>query len=210
MIWKSKAPFFHYNQLTIHVHPQVYEPAEDTFFLLDSVNIGKKDTVFEIGTGTGIIALSCAQKGASVICSDINPYAVRLAQKNVKENIHLLKGSIQIRQGTLFSVLKPDEYFDTIIFNPPYLPTTTDEQRKSDLWFNAAVDGGKTGLDITNGFLKNISKHLKPKGKGYFIFSTLSERILLGRYLESYHLHDKIISSLSFENETLEIHEITL
>jgi release factor glutamine methyltransferase len=201
--------FFHFGDLKINIHPQVYEPAEDTFLLLDAVHVKKNDFVFEIGTGTGIIALSCAQKGANVVCSDINPYAIGLVEKNIMQNKDVLNGTIEARLGNLFSVLSSDEQFDIILFNPPYLPTGPDERIDNGGWFDISVDGGQTGLKIITVFLKGISKHLRPDGKGYFVFSTQSNKTLLTRYIDTYHLHTKVISSLSFENETLEIHMIT-
>lgn len=208
MTIRNNNSFFHYKHLKIYTHPQVYEPAEDTFFLLETIDIEKNSSIFEIGTGTGIIALSCAQKGASVVCSDINRYAVKLAQKNITQNKNFLKGSIEVRMGSLFNVLSSDEHFDIIIFNPPYLPII-DGRLDEGGWFDIAVDGGQTGLEITKIFLKDVSRYLKPKGKGYFIFSTQSNRTLLTRYLDSSHLHPQVVSSLSFENETLDIYKIT-
>ena len=51
-----------YNGLFINTHPQVYEPAEDSFLLANTLELSRKDVVLEIGTGTGIIAVSAARK----------------------------------------------------------------------------------------------------------------------------------------------------
>ena len=40
----------------------VYEPAEDTFLLGDNLMVRKSDSVLEIGTGTGIIAILASKK----------------------------------------------------------------------------------------------------------------------------------------------------
>lgn len=210
MVNNKKDRIFHYKTLKIFLHSEVYEPSEDTFFFLEHIDIKKDQSICEIGTGSGIIALSCAQKGASVVCSDINPYAIELVQKNIQENLGLLKGRIEVRQGDLFDILFENETFDIIIFNPPYLPTRIDQRVDDGGWFDRSVDGGTTGLETTKRYLKNISKHLKTKGKGYFIFTTQSDRMLLNSYLKRYSLKDKIVSTLKFENETLELHEITL
>ena len=71
---------FHFKGLIVDFHPEVYEPAEDTFQLIESVEVKESDTVLEIGTGCGIVALECARIGAEVICSDLNPHAVKLAK----------------------------------------------------------------------------------------------------------------------------------
>lgn len=39
---------FHYNELTIQLHPEVYDPAEDSFLLLESIPIDPKDSILEL------------------------------------------------------------------------------------------------------------------------------------------------------------------
>jgi len=80
------AKYFHFNDLIIKLHPEVYDPAEDTFLLIEAINVAKGDCVLDIGTGCGLIALECARLGANVICTDINPYAVKLAKNNYLKN----------------------------------------------------------------------------------------------------------------------------
>ena len=199
---------FYYQKLKINLNKEVYEPAEDTFLLLESINIKPNDEVLEIGTGSGIIALSCAMKGANVICSDINPYAIEITKQNYNENKHLLKGSFEIRQGNLFSVIKSDEKFDIIIFNPPYLPTKKDEKIGGNEWLDIAVNGGKTGLKNTNNFLKQLPNYLKNNAKAYFIYSSLSDKSLMITFLKNFE--SKIVKSMSFTDETLHVYMLKL
>ena len=199
---------FHYQNLEILLHKNVYEPAEDTFLLLDSIDASSKDKMLEIGTGTGIIALACAQKGAKVICSDINPFAIELVKKNRELNKNQISGSIEIRKGSLFEVVKHNETFNLIIFNPPYLTTRQDEQVDNG-WFDKAVAGGKTGLDTTIPFLSKLSEYLTNSGKAFTILSTQSPREPFNQILRDHHLKTTIINSLSFTDETIEVHKIT-
>lgn len=148
---------FHYNGLEIEVAPDVYDPAEDTFLLIDSLDVKLGEDVLEIGTGSGIIALECARRGANVVCVDINPNAVELAKRNYLRNKDLIKGKFEARVGDLFSKIK--ENYDLIIFDPPYLPTSPSE--KVDKWFDAAVDGGSDGLRLTKKYIEELPKHIK-------------------------------------------------
>jgi len=107
---------FHYHDLVIETHPEVYDPAEDSFLLLETLHVDSHDTVLELGTGCGLIALDCARKGSPTVCTDINPFAVQLTRRNIERNQPLLKGSLEIRQGNLFSVLHEKELFNVIIF----------------------------------------------------------------------------------------------
>lgn len=55
--------------------------------------------VFDIGTGSGILAVAAAKKGAVVQAGDIDPLAVRIAKENVILN--RVNSRVQVRQGNL-------------------------------------------------------------------------------------------------------------
>ena len=196
---------FRYQTLQIFLHPEVYEPAEDTFLLLDSIEIQAKQDIFEIGAGTGIISLACAKKGAHVICSDINPYAIHIIKKNIRENRDKITGSIQVRKGELFTVLSKNEQFDVIIFNPPYLPTTKEQLIGGSGWYDRALDGGPTGLTVTTAFLKDVTAYLKNDGAAYFIYSSLSKRTQLEKTSSLLEIKVETIRSLTCGDETLQV-----
>jgi release factor glutamine methyltransferase len=200
----SSPAIFHYKGLTIELHLDVYDPAEDTFLLLNAITIDTKDRILELGTGCGLIALDYARRGAQVLCTDINPFAVQLTRYNIERNRHILKGQIQVRQGNLFSVIKKNERFDIVIFNPPYLPTTPAETGGE--WFDIATDGGCDGLRVTKQFLHDLPKHLTPHGQAYFIFSSLSPQGTLERFLKKERLTARIVASQRFESETLDVY----
>lgn len=75
-------------------------------------------SVAEIGTGSGILALSAACAGATkVLALDINPAAVAAAAANAEQNY--LSDIVQTRVSDLLSSVHPDEQFDIIISSPP-------------------------------------------------------------------------------------------
>lgn len=198
---------FLYRDLSIELHPEVYDPAEDSFLLLESVHITPGDAVLELGTGCGLIALACALKGARVLCTDINPYAVQLTCRNINRNRRLLVGAIELRQGYLFTVLKKNERFNVIIFNPPYLPTI--QKEKTGGWFDVATDGGRDGLKVTKRFLRGASRYLLPGGSAYFVFSSLSSRLTLERYLKKQLLTWSVVAHHRFEGEELDVYRVS-
>jgi len=199
---------FHYNGLAIELHSEIYEPAEDTFQILEVLDVNECDRVLEIGTGCGIIALECARRGAKAVCTDINPHAVELTQINYSKNLSLLKGNIEVRCGNLFSVVKPGELFDVVIFNPPYLPTCAKDRIGGSGWFDVATDGGATGLVVTKRFIEGLRKHLTKNGRAYFVFSSLSDRKKLDKYLSNAKLKSEIILSRRFNDEKIDIYRI--
>lgn len=197
---------FEYKELSINTHPEVYDPAEDTFLLLDSLNVNPGDRVFEIGTGCGIIGLYCASIGADVLCSDNNPIAIELVKKNYQQNLKLMKGNFEIRLGDLFSVLIHGDLFDVIVFNPPYLPTNSGDLVGGSGWFDKSVDGGVDGLDIIERYVLNVGNYLKKNGCSYFIFSSLSNREKLDKIIKQTCLNKSIIASGKFNDEQLDVY----
>ena len=73
--------------------------------------------ILELGCGTGLISIWCAQKGAIVTASDINQKAVEITAVNAKAN----NVSLEVVCSDLFDHL-PKDHFDLIIINPPYYP----------------------------------------------------------------------------------------
>lgn len=195
---------FHYKDIIIELHPEVYDPAEDSFLLLETIRIKKDDSVLEIGTGCGLIALVCARLGANVICTDINPFAVELVKKNYMMNQNILKGNFEVRIGDLFSSILSSETFDVIIFNPPYLPSQKDELVGE--WFDTATSGGEDGLLFTKRFIEELPIYMNKEGIAYFVFSSLSDRKKLDSILNSNKLIYEVIKSQHFNDEIIDIY----
>ncbi len=195
---------FHYNSFCIELHSEVYEPAEDTFQLLESIAVKSGDRVFEVGTGCGVIALECARCGADVICSDVNPFAVELAGRNYSINQSIIKGGFEVRMGDLFNVIKLGECFDVIVFNPPYLPT--EEGDRVGGWFDVATDGGVDGLVVIERFIGGLKDYVKPGGRVYFVFSSLASRSRLESILGENGLDAGVVLSRVFNDEKIDIY----
>ena len=146
----------------------IYEPAEDSFLLQKYVRKYAKGKVLDMGTGSGIQALTALEKTKDVLAVDIDEEIVKEAKK---------KG-IKARTSNLFSNVRGK--FDLIIFNPPYLPEDKREPKSSAL----ATTGGKKGYEIIEKFLKDAKKFLKKDGKILLIFSSLTGNVekLFKRY----------------------------
>ena len=205
---ESSVKFFHYNKLTLELHPEVYDPAEDTFLLIEALSIKKDISVLEIGTGCGLISLECARVGANVVCTDINPFAVNLTKRNYTINKPLIKGSFEVRKGDLFKPIKDKEVFDLIIFNPPYLPTKRNELTGGSGWFDVATNGGIDGLRFTKRFIDKLDLFLKEYGSAYFIFSSLSDRTKLENYIKKRKFRFDVISNNRFNDETISVYKL--
>lgn len=59
--------------------------------------------VFDLGTGSGILAIAAAKLGASVCAVDLDGVAIRVAQENV--DLNLVNDQVQVLRGDLGTVL---------------------------------------------------------------------------------------------------------
>ncbi|MFA7662850.1 MAG: methyltransferase [Patescibacteria group bacterium] len=119
-IKKHNRPYnIKFGNLQITVLPNVFSPKyfTDSFWFAEQVSkLVKNKSLLEIGTGTGIIAITCAIKEARVVATDINPTAV----KNAKLNAKKYGLDIKIRKGDIYSTIKEAEKFEFIFWNHPF------------------------------------------------------------------------------------------
>lgn len=74
---------------------------------------GRKGTVLDVGTGSGILAIAAAKGGARrVVAIDVDPVAIEAARENVKTNGVLER--VRIRTGGIGNV---SEAFDLVVAN---------------------------------------------------------------------------------------------
>ena len=153
----------------INIDDNVYIPAEDSYLLADNLEIKQGQSVLEIGTGSGIVAMYASRLTDNITVTDINFDACELARKNFEDNgIE----NIEILFGNLFEPVK-NRKFDVILFNTPYLPTENDEVLDDNL--NYAFDGGFDGRKVIDLFLNEVKNYLNDGGIVQLIQSSLCD-----------------------------------
>jgi len=160
-----------YDDLVFQVFEHVYEPAEDTFLAADSLAqiVKADDTLLDIGTGCGILAIIASRKVKKVIATDVNPHAIKCARLNTK--INEISRKIEVRLGDLFQPIGKTERFNVIIFNAPYLPSSPREQRT---WLGRSWAGGPNGRKLIDRFITEAPRYLKRNGKILLVQSSLA------------------------------------
>lgn len=105
----------------------------------------------DLCTGSGCVALSIAKARPTwhVTASDLSSRALEVA----KENAYRLGAiwGVRFAEGDLFAAVGPDERFELITANPPYIPGDEIAELAEDVRNfepRLALDGGLTGLDF--------------------------------------------------------------
>ncbi|MDP6846157.1 MAG: methyltransferase [Candidatus Poseidoniia archaeon] len=180
---------------------RVYEPAEDSWLLCATLERAAtrfpelRGAVLEVGTGSGIVALTLAALGGVVTATDLNPHAIALARRNARVAGH----HIEFLQGDLFEPVG-DRRFDAIVCNPPYLPPGGEYD---DRWLALAVEGGPTGTEFTQQLLTGAPRHLRPDGGVWLLLSSAMGELPGGWEREAFGEQD-------FEGEILRVERLSL
>jgi len=195
MVYPKKAYFDNY-VFTVDEH--VYETAEDTFLIADKMAVNENDTVLDIGTGCGILAVLAAKKAQHVVAVDINPYAIKCAKKNAKAQGVTEK--VDFFQGDLFQPLRNDKSFSLILFNSPYLPSEPDEENS---WIGKAWAGGPNGRKVIDRFIAGVPCWLTENGRVLLVQSSLSDPDKTIEMFNELNLQAKVVSQIKFSFESI-------
>jgi release factor glutamine methyltransferase len=159
------------------VFAPVYSPT--TRFSLELLDLGRSpvpDSMLEVGSGTGVIAVSAALAGCRrVVASDINPAAVLNTRLNAQR--HGCAERVTSIQSDLFSDIDPSERFDLVFWHSNYVlaPTSYHYQSIDEC---AYVD---PGYATHRRFLAEAPGWLTPGGRVLLHFSARGDRDELGR-----------------------------
>ena len=155
----------------------MYEPREDSFLLKKHIKKHAKGICLDMGTGSGIQAeeLAASRKVTKVYAIDVDRKVIGRCKRKIKNK------KIIFLTSDLFQVFRAnkkykDIKFDTIIFNPPYLPKDPKDP-------DVALDGGKKGHELICRFLNEARPFIRPTTKTLLVFSSLTGKETLDNYL---------------------------
>ncbi|MDX2011337.1 MAG: class I SAM-dependent methyltransferase [Myxococcaceae bacterium] len=146
------------------LHPAfgVYTPTRTDYVELFAHVAGVRGaTVFDVGTGTGVLSFVLLQRGAArVVATDVEPRAVACARDNAARLG--LSNRVLVEERSLF----PPGRADLVVCNPPWVPEPPKNR------FDVAVFD--EGSAFVLGFLSGLAEHLTPAGRGLLVISDLA------------------------------------
>lgn len=180
------------------MHPKLFKSGKVfSDFLLTQNLKGKK--ILDMGTGSGILALTAARKGARVFASDINPAAVKCATENFRNNG--FQSDIHLFSGHLFANVTESGY-DIILFNPPYLEGNNGSTHQ------LALHGGEQ-LTLIKEFASQSISYLSPGGSLMLIVSTDSNVPLFLKIFRDQNYSHELLYRKTTLFETFYIYQFT-
>ena len=171
----------------------VYQPAEDSGLLAEAAVESAHGRVLEVGTGSGWVAARiAAERDLDVVASDLNPHAARQARERGVE-------------GVVADLLAPfrEDTFDTVCFNPPYLPTDPDNEWGD--WMERALSGGESGRELIEPFLADVGRVLAPGGVVLLLVSSLTGYDEVLALIDDAGFDHEVAVEESFPFETLSV-----
>ena len=160
------------------VDERVLIPRQDTEILAEEalrlLTDKRSPEILDMCTGSGCLLLSILMEKADAHGTgvDISEGALAVAEKN-RKNLHLEERALLVKSDTFSgkyfqknSSEHPMEY-DTLISNPPYIPTADIQQLMDEVRLHdpvLALDGKEDGLHFYRRITEEALRYLKPGG----------------------------------------------
>ena len=131
---------------------------------IESASGGRKSKILDVGTGSGVIALSLAAKfpEAEITATEISDDALALAQENA-ERLGLTS-RLTFLGGDLLTYVT--DVYDLIVANLPYVAATDRATLSREVLHDpeVALFGGERGDELVRKLIETAPAHLAPGG----------------------------------------------
>ncbi|XVF28334.1 hypothetical protein REPUB_Repub15cG0020600 [Reevesia pubescens] len=195
-------------------HPEVYEPCDDSFALVDALLSDRKNLLehkpilcTEVGCGSGYVITSLMlmlgeeANQAQFIATDINRHAIRVTRETMEAHgVHAELINTDIASGLENRLAG---LVDVMVVNLPYVPTPEDEVGCEGI--ASAWAGGENGRSVIDKILHVADKLLSELGWLYMLTLTANNPSQICRQMRKKGYASRIILQRSTEEESLHI-----
>ncbi|KAI0503582.1 hypothetical protein KFK09_014516 [Dendrobium nobile] len=195
-------------------HPEVYEPCDDSFALVDALLADRTNLLnmqprfcMEVGSGSGYVIASLAImlhqgcSGAQYFATDINPHAAETTAATLEAHgVHaeIICTDLASGLGKRLAGM-----VDVIVVNPPYVPTPDDEVGCKGITSSWA--GGENGRKVIDRILPVVHSLLSEKGWLYMVTLTANNPSQICSMMREMGYASRIVVQRSTEEESLHI-----
>jgi release factor glutamine methyltransferase len=152
--------------------------------------------VLDMGTGSGVCAVTAARQVRHVVAVDINPAAVRCARVNTLLN--QCEDRVEVIQGDLFSTIG-GRRFDVVLFNPPFLHGMPADD----------ADRAWRSTDVAPRFAAGLRDHLQPSGFALVLLSSFGGAAAFVGQFRRHGFAMAVAGERDFINERLTLLKLT-
>lgn len=173
--------------LTAEDYEHIYEPAEDSFLLLDALEqdleqVMGSSVCVEVGSGSGVVLTGLASRlgpRCLYLAADINPRACEATRRTGARN----SCAVQAVCCDLLTCMthRLQHKVDVLLFNPPYVVTPSQEVGAGELEHTWA--GGVMGREVLDRLLPVIPLLLAPRGRFYLLLEANNDPADVSRQL---------------------------
>ncbi|KAG5556015.1 hypothetical protein RHGRI_006599 [Rhododendron griersonianum] len=195
-------------------HPEVYEPCDDSFALVDALLADQTNLLMhnpklcmEVGCGSGYVITSLALVLGQAACSayyiatDINPHAVRVTRETLEAHgVHAELITTDIASGLEERLAG---LVDVMVVNPPYVPTPEEEVGRDGI--ASAWAGGENGRCVIDKILPVADKLLSDRGWLYMVTLTANNPSEICLQMRDNGYASRIVVQRSTEEESLHV-----
>jgi len=209
----SSMPTPDLSHLTENDYEHIYEPAEDSFLLLDALEQElphlrslNPTLVVEVGGGSGLIstALRLQLPHTFFIVTDVNRAACKAIQATAVKN----NTSLEVLNTTTLTHLSErlKSSVDILLCNPPYVATEQSEAGHGDI--SAAWAGGDLGMNVTKEVIDSLTNVLSESGVAYIILEQCNKPEKVLEYIRTLNLACEIVMERRAGREFLKVVKI--
>jgi len=154
--WKGRL-----GPLELDLSENTFAPSTISTLLAETMEVTAEDTVIDVGSGSGILAILAAKLGAKhVYATDVAADAALVGRANAER--HGVADRVEFFSGNLFEPLPPDLRADLIIGDVSGVP---DSLAAESGWFPSRTGGGASGSELPMRMLRSALAHLRAGGR---------------------------------------------